>query len=1052
MEDPHRHATPDAFPGPRVSVAFASPRRASAWSRPTRWLMLLMAWAGAAWATGMLPPSPSLWGVAYAADEAGEADDADESDEPGAADGADAVEEDAGEGDDAPEGDAAGDAEANAEEEAPEDEVEEAEEAEAVAPVDPVVGYRRLAQQGKYDEALLELKGLSTAAADALHAEILTDTGRLEEASKLLASALRRFPTDPDLRYARGRLYLATGQYAKAEAALKPLADGLTAVDTPPARAPLLAKLDLARLYDLLGRLDPMERQLDWFFERYGVVEDDNLSAEEAMAIGVAGALGQDFENGIKIVALAQKKAPRYPLGFIEVGEMFLEKYQYPDAEKEFRAALKINPKDPRALVGLAETVIHRRDLGTAMSKAKEALETNPAYLRAHRILAAVAFIDEKPDEALAHIDAGLAYNPNHPEALIQRAAIQYLEGRETDYAATVTRLAAVYNGGPLAEGAAIDEVSPIGAGRLYLAVSSLLAESHRIEEALAFAKKALNLDRDDAAILAHLGITLMRHGLEEEAKEYLDLAYEYDPYNVWVYNLRKLVDRNTQYNLSKTNRFVIRLHKPDEKILGPLVRRQVEKQLAAMEKLYGYRVKDTIRLAILKSQPDFAARVTGLPRLDANGATFGPYVALVSPMEAKKRKSPDNWLSVQLHELAHVVTLKGSNYRVPRWLTEGMSVHAEGWINPQWDTFLKALLAREELPPLDDFNRYFNRPKVFWEVPAAYSAAGLFVRWFTEEYGEEKLRRVLVLYGEGKKTDAVFQEVTGKPLPELTAWWHAKLRDYDKTLRPPMASDPAKLAEHKRSFENNEDLDAALELLRVMRVTGNLGVAKQIAEQLVGEKAGEKWKGFEHQAFHEAALTMAEAALHGKDPEGARAFLDTAKAHGETGPRYLHLEGLIALERGDLKTARERFHAALKAYPRFVQGGPVGNPYHGLIRIAVTEERQDDAIQLLEDYYEIRRDDPEAIRKLAELYTKREKFKEAADAYERLFAVDPYEYKDRKAYVELLEAHGPKDRLPLQKAIKAAIATRFGIDENAPPPKPGEKVPEDVAKELEAL
>ena len=80
----------------------------------------------------------------------------------------------------------------------------------------------------------------------------------------------------------------------------------------------------------------------------------------------------------------------------------------------------------------------------------------------------------------------------------------------------------------------------------------------------------------------------------------------------------------------------------------------------------------------------DFAVRNLGLPgMIGALGACFGRVVTLDSPHA--RPPGEYNWQPTLWHELAHVVTLQLSNNRVPRWLTEGISVWEERRGRPEW-------------------------------------------------------------------------------------------------------------------------------------------------------------------------------------------------------------------------------------------------------------------------------------------------------------------------------------------------------------------------------
>ena len=90
----------------------------------------------------------------------------------------------------------------------------------------------------------------------------------------------------------------------------------------------------------------------------------------------------------------------------------------------------------------------------------------------------------------------------------------------------------------------------------------------------------------------------------------------------------------------------------------------------------------------------DFAVRTLGLPgMIGALGACFGRVVTLDSP----KARPPGqfSWAETLWHEMAHVITLQMSNNRLPRWLSEGISVYEERRARPDWGREIRLSFAQ---------------------------------------------------------------------------------------------------------------------------------------------------------------------------------------------------------------------------------------------------------------------------------------------------------------------------------------------------------------------
>ncbi len=111
------------------------------------------------------------------------------------------------------------------------------------------------------------------------------------------------------------------------------------------------------------------------------------------------------------------------------------------------------------------------------------------------------------------------------------------------------------------------------------------------------------------------------------------------------------------------------------------------------------------------------------------------------------------SWQATLWHELAHVFTLQLSDYRVPRWLTEGMSAYEEHRRQPAWGRELTlefaARLSKDDTFELKKLTDSFRTP----DIALAYFEASLVVEHLEAEHGVAGLRTLLLAYAAGAPT-----------------------------------------------------------------------------------------------------------------------------------------------------------------------------------------------------------------------------------------------------------------------------------------------------------
>jgi cellulose synthase operon protein C len=567
--------------------------------------------------------------------------------------------------------------------------------------------------------------------------------GKRDEAESM---ARARGAGDPAAAAILGRLAIDRGRYEEALAVLE-----VAAKANPLGEA----ALELGLLQKQLGRATDASRTLAPLVNaaRGNVTGDAVLRAARA-----AHALDQTRTANplYRDAAAALKNDPAANAAW---GQLFHEKHTPAEAVRSFRLALEADADWAPAHAGLARALADENPVAAAAAAAR-ALAIDPALLDARLFAAESALDDDKTDEAKAAIDTVLARNPRSPEAHTLVAAIAWIAGRDAEYDAAIGRALAV---------------NPTR-GDTYRVIAAQAARKYRFDEAVALGRKAIALEPANVPAHAELGMYLLRAGDEREARRVLDIAFRGDPYDPVTLNLLRVLDTLDGFDTLKADAATIRLHPDESPVLrlyaGPLV----AKALAEMRVRYGLDMKGPVIIQVFPKHEDFAVRTTGLMGMaGALGASFGSVVTQDSPRA--RQPGSFNWQATMWHELAHVFTLQLSRQRVPRWVTEGISVYEEGLADPSWarDSELGFVQAYSQgkVLPLADLTSGFARPDT---ISLAYFQSSLVVSLIVERYGAEALRVMLRAFADGADIESALQRATRAGLADLQKVFDAQL------------------------------------------------------------------------------------------------------------------------------------------------------------------------------------------------------------------------------------------------------------------------------------
>jgi predicted Zn-dependent protease len=728
-------------------------------------------------------------------------------------------------------------------------------------------------------------------------------TGQYVTVAKEAQKAVDENEYDEEWRVLLGRALLEQGKYAEAlEIATKSVPRYYSSV-----RLRLLAW----DAYRANGQLDRAKSMLSEINYLAGSRQWAYRDAPNMITLGRAALLlGADPKRVLEVFYdPIKKQEPKNREVFLATGDLALEKHDYALASKEFQDGLKNNPRDADLLFGLARAFApsDREQMGKLLAAA---LEQNTNHIGA-RLLMIDHLIDaEQYEPAKKFITEVLAINPYQQDALAYRAVLAHLQNDAVGEKQNRELALKFWANNP----------------RVDHLIGLKISQKYRFAEGAEFQRAALKFDPEYLPAKLQLAQDFLRIGKSAEGWILADEVHRADEYDVTAFNLTALKEVIDQYATLTNQNFIVRMPKKEAPIFGDRALALLERARTNLCTKYGMELKQPIVVEIFGSQKDFGVRTFGMPDNPGFlGVCFGKVITANSPSAQVSRSA--NWEAVLWHEFCHVVTLELTRNRMPRWLSEGISVYEERQANPVWGQHMNAtyreMVLGEDLTPVSKLSSAFLNAKSGMHVQFAYYESSIVVEYLVEKYGQEALRKILKDLYDGVGINEAIAKNT-QPMEKLEPEFAAYIKKLANNLAPGLTwvkPDPKNLL--------NIPLD------RLSADPRNYYLLLQQGRELVRAK---KWaeakkplltlvEAYPRQTGAESAYYLLATAHHGlKEMAEEKAVLEKLVAiDGEAVDAYLRLME-IGAEQNDWKLVQvnaERFLAVnpLLAQPHWYAG-----------------------------------------------------------------------------------------------------------------------------------
>jgi tetratricopeptide (TPR) repeat protein len=282
---------------------------------------------------------------------------------------------------------------------------------------------------GKNEEAAATLRGAVRLDPGYLPArlklaEVLLNSGRLDESQEVCQSMAKDDPQAAPVYYWLGRVASAKGQAAASIEHYRKACELWPSFGT--------AHYALALAYERTGQtaeaLQHMAVYQKYKADRDPQPEDPLLEAVRSLDNTALAHLmkGVDLENAGQLEAAiaehekAVQEDPKLAQAHANLIALYARVDRAGDAEKAYRATVQINPNLPQSHYDYGVFLVSRERYREAEAAFRKALESSPSYAEAHSNLGAMLERQGKSEEAIQHYRAAIDNKPNYRQAHFQ--------------------------------------------------------------------------------------------------------------------------------------------------------------------------------------------------------------------------------------------------------------------------------------------------------------------------------------------------------------------------------------------------------------------------------------------------------------------------------------------------------------------------------------------------------------------------------------------------------------------------------------------------------
>ena len=527
----------------------------------------------------------------------------------------------------------------------------------------------------------------------------------------------------------------------------------------------------------------------------------------------------------------------------VGAGDLALRASGYNVAEKYYLDALEKNDVYQPALEGLMRAYMKSGDPrgSEVMERLLEINPNNPAVhelrVRAHLDLGEI-------DQAMPMIEKMLEINPVNSKFQAFKAAAYYLQFDD------------------IAMNAVIEETLAFNpkCSILFQTLGEIASRHYRFTEGLEFQEAALALDPANVEAREAYSLDLLRLGREEEGRHQLDRIFAEDPYSVPTFNMLELMDTLETFAVVERGDFTLKLPESERPVMAELALDLLDEAIELYEAKYEVELHKPVLIEMFDNHDDFMVRSVGLPgSIGHMGICFGRLITMDAP--SVRPRGSSNWRSVLWHEFLHVITLQKTNNRMPRWLSEGISVYEERTYSEAFHNRLDAehlaIVTQHGKPSFTELEYLFTKAPSPAFLMYGYFMSGEFVDFYVQEYGFDALVETLTRIGDKEFTNDALVAAAGVTATELDAAFHAYL---DKRLAP--------LYNLMEDGGSDEESGGVLEFLQEQF---------QIIDQKAEPHTPENLELFSENSPHSIAIRKARIALEQEDAERALEALEEA-------------------------------------------------------------------------------------------------------------------------------------------------------------------------------